>query len=48
MSKREILKEIKRDLDKKADYITFKYETVQEIYELLTKIQSKSKEANLK
>ena len=37
MSKCEILKEIKRDLSQNANYISFKYETVKEIYELLTK-----------
>lgn len=35
MSKRDIIKEIKRDLDGKADYISFKYITVKEIYDLL-------------
>lgn len=37
MSKREILKEIERDLSQNANYISFKYETVKEIFELLTK-----------
>lgn len=35
MSKRDIIREIKRDLDGKADYISFKYTTVKEIYDLL-------------
>ena len=35
MSKRDIIKEIKNDLEGEANYISFKYETVKEIYDIL-------------
>ena len=37
VTKRDVIKELKKDLLQKADYITFKYEVVEKIYKLLMK-----------